>query len=61
MEQTFVPDDTPDPSADAAVEEGQVVRYLRLQRTYGSDHMNESLLEAYNNQSHTSAYLDTLV
>jgi hypothetical protein len=46
----------PDPVADAAVQVGQKVRYLRLHRTSGDDFMQENLLEAYNG-NHTNEYL----
>lgn len=48
--------DLPDPIADAAVEVGQLVRYLRLHRTSGNDYLHENLLEGYNN-THTGKCL----
>ena len=48
--------DLPDPIADAAVEVGQSVRYLRLHRTSGNDYLHENLLEGYNN-NHTGEHL----
>jgi hypothetical protein len=47
-----------DPSADAVANKGQLVRYLRLARTHGSDYMNVHLLEAYSDTCSESYLLD---
>ena len=36
-----------DPTVDVPINKGQLVRYLRLARTIGSDYININLLEAY--------------